>query len=567
MAKRRTLGFLDFGLLDYWTFPKTSALFWLIFVSTFGLFDVSTSAQFQSVVNSPHNLSASGPGAVRALTEEQVCIFCHTPHSASPIRPLWNRHMPINAYSVYTSNSLDAVPGQPTGTSKLCLSCHDGTIALGSVFSRDQIIQMSGGITTLPPGHANLGTDLSDDHPISFRYDTALWIKDPQLADPRTLPIQIKLDFNQELQCTSCHDAHNNIHGDFLVMSNLNSALCNSCHNISSTSVPTHTDCVSCHKTHTAPSGPYLLKQDRISNTCTSCHDGSRPDAWNILADLNKVSRHDTNSRVDPPDPIPGHATCADCHEPHTMGRNASNVSTAPRVWPNFGTVTGLSSSGARIPAAQNEYEVCYKCHADQNAITSPRISRQVAQYNMRLQFDPAAISFHPVEAPGRNMNVPSLRPGWTPASMVYCSDCHNSDTGRKAGGVGPNGVHGSNESPLLIARYETNDFAVESFNSYALCYRCHERDGPGGVLNDESFPYHRLHVVDARTPCSACHDSHGISSAQGSTSNHTHLINFDTTIVLPDRVTGLLRFEDQGLFRGSCTLTCHNVDHSPKTY
>src|SRR5829696_8305601 len=85
-----------------------------------------------SVVNSAHNLSATGPGTIRATNEQQVCIFCHTPHNASPIQPLWNRNVPVAAYIPYASSSLQAQPGQPTGTSKLCLSCHDGTIALGS---------------------------------------------------------------------------------------------------------------------------------------------------------------------------------------------------------------------------------------------------------------------------------------------------------------------------------------------------------------------------------------------------------------------------------------------------
>ena len=93
-------------------------------------------AQQSSIIHSPHNLSAGGPGAVRASSEQEICIFCHTPHNAAPIQPLWNRNVPVNAYTVYSSNSLVAVPGQPTGSSKLCLSCHDGTIALGSVLSR-----------------------------------------------------------------------------------------------------------------------------------------------------------------------------------------------------------------------------------------------------------------------------------------------------------------------------------------------------------------------------------------------------------------------------------------------
>src|SRR5690606_17606262 len=120
--------------------------------------------------------------------------------------------------------------GQPTGNSKLCLSCHDGTIALGNVVSRHQPIMMAGGITTLPPGKSNLGTDLSDDHPISFRYDSALVSKNPKLKSPAALHSSVRLDHNQELQCTTCHDAHDNQFGKFLVMANEQSQLCNSCH-------------------------------------------------------------------------------------------------------------------------------------------------------------------------------------------------------------------------------------------------------------------------------------------------------------------------------------------------
>lgn len=521
-------------------------------------------AQRQSVIDSPHNLSAAGPGAVRASSEDQVCIFCHTPHNASPIRPLWNRTMPTSSYTVYTSRSLDAHPGQPTGASKLCLSCHDGTIAVGSVFSRDQVIQMVGGVTVLPPGASNLDTDLSDDHPISFQYDSGLWQQDPQLADPHSLPTSLKLDANQELQCTTCHDAHNNVFGDFLVMNNLESAMCVSCHKISHNTVPSHDGCTACHQTHSAPSGPYLLKQAQITTTCTSCHDGTRPRAANILAELNRLSVHDTDSPVDPPEPIVGHATCADCHEPHSMDQGSA---IAPQIQPRLGRINGVNGSGAPVAVAQNEFEVCYKCHADQNAITQPTINRQIVQINTRMQFDPGAISSHPVQAPGHSTDVPSLKPGWTTASIVYCSDCHNSNTSQKAGGTGPNGVHGSNEQPLLIARYLTEDYTSESASSYALCYTCHYRDGSNGILSDRSFELHKKHIVDERTPCSACHDAHGISSAQGSSMRNSHLINFDTSIVIPEPRTGRLRFTDLGTNAGSCTLTCHGKVHDNLEY
>ncbi len=522
----------------------------------------AASAQVTSVVNGPHNLSASGTGPVRAVMEDEVCIFCHTPHNASPLRPLWNRATPVEGYTIYGSRALDARPGQPTGSSKMCLSCHDGTIALGSVFSRETPIMMAGGVTTIPAGASNIGTDLSDDHPISFRFDSGLVSKDHKLRQPSSLPPQIRLDSNSELQCTSCHDAHNNAMGSFLVMHNEQSQLCTSCHQVGKTTVTAHTNCNACHQTHTAPSGPYLLRKATISGTCLSCHDGSVSGALNISTDMNKASHHDTGSPVDPPDPQIQHASCVDCHDPHTMGSGAGTV--PPGIHPNFGKVRGMGASGSEVAQASTEFEACFRCHADGNTLRS-EVTRRIEQNNTRLEFSPGAVSYHPVEAPGKNSNVPSLKAGWTTSSMVYCSDCHNSDTGRKAGSSGPSGVHGSNNSPLLVARYETADYTSESASAYALCYTCHDR---ASLLSEQSsFKYHRKHVVEKRTPCAACHDAHGISSTQGTAVNNSNLINFATGIVFPEASSGRLEFQDKGMFRGTCFLKCHNVNHANKSY
>jgi len=528
------------------------------------LWSASTRAQVTSVVNTPHNLSAQGSGPARAVSEEQVCIFCHAPHNSLPVSPLWNRFMPLTVYNVYSSSSLDAKPGQPTGASKMCLSCHDGTIALGSVVSRDQVIQMAQGVTTIPPGSANLGTDLSDDHPVSFVYDGALAAKDAKLMTPTGLPATIRLDANQELQCTSCHDPHDDSFGDFLVVPNDNSALCKSCHLLSTTTVSAHQACQTCHQTHTAASGPMLLRGDRISSTCLSCHDGATPGAADIAFELNRFSAHDTNAPIDTTKAIPDNVHCANCHNPHSI---QTGTAIAPSIPPRFGDISGVNALGADVANATTEYEVCFKCHADQSAIRSPIVSRVITQTNTRLQFDLGAVSYHPVEGAGRNPDVPSLKPGLTESSVIYCSDCHNSNNSAKAGGAGPTGVHGSDYRPLLIARYDTTDFSQESASSYALCYRCHERDGRDGVLTDISFKEHRKHIVGEDAPCSACHDAHGISSAQGSAMNNSNLINFDRTIVFPDPKTGLLRFEDTGRFSGRCYLKCHGEVHSPKEY
>ena len=92
--------------------------------------------------------------------------------------------------------------------------------------------------------------------------------------------------------------------------------------------------------------------------------------------------------------------------------------------------------------------------------------------------------------------------------------------------------------------------------STYALCYKCHER---ASILGDQSFPLHALHVRDAQTACTTCHDSHG--SAQNS-----HLINFNRDYVTPNS-EGRLGFEDQGSMRGQCNLSCHGKDHIDAKY
>lgn len=514
-----------------------------------------------SVVSSPHDLSVASSGSVRAAAEDQVCIFCHTPHNASPVGALWNRTLSTQAYMIYTSRSLDALPGQPTGSSKLCLSCHDGTIALGSVLSSTTPIQMSGGVTTMPAGPGNLGTDLRDDHPISFRFDTALAGKDGKLRDPATLPHEVKLDNNRELQCTTCHDAHNNAFGKFLVMRNTSSELCVSCHQMGRTDITGHAQCLDCHQSHSAPSGPYLLRKQTISQTCLSCHDGTKNTALNVAADIHKSFAHENGSPVDPQGDPKLSMTCASCHDPHTMNKGIAATPpslTGPRrtAFERLGTIQGVNVSGSPVVASA-EQEVCFKCHGDGNPVV-PTIARRQPQSNMRLQLNPSAVSFHPVGSPGKSTEVPSLKPGWNTSSTLACSDCHASDSGTTSG------EHGSTNQGLLVSRLATADRTSESATNYALCYRCHDRTS---ILGDKSFKEHKKHIVEERTPCTVCHDSHGISANSGTVVGNSHLINFDTLVVTADRVSGRLEYRDTGSYAGQCFLSCHGKNHNGLSY
>jgi predicted CXXCH cytochrome family protein len=512
----------------------------------------------KSIVNTAHNLSASGLGKIKSSNEQQVCIFCHTPHNAAPVQPLWNRNLPVSAYRVYSSSTLISTPGQPTGSSKLCLSCHDGTIALGSVLNASSAGNPAGDLGTLPAGSTNLGTDLSGDHPISFTYDSNLASKNGALVDPGTLPMRVRLP-NRQLQCTSCHDAHDDSRGSFLVMSNSNSQLCVTCHTTThQTTIPAHAQCADCHQQHNAPSGADLLTGATVDATCNSCHGGSATTTGaNILSEQAKMSRHAQgdvapasaqvgamNSKA-----VTNSANCADCHEPHTIKSGTKGTGSLAA---DLGKVSGLSRTGAPVARAKYEYEICFKCHG-QNT-DQPFVTRQVVQTNLRREFEPTAASFHPIEAPGRGHLQPSLVPGLNAGSIISCTDCHSSDSGTN----GVKGPHGSNIPPLLKANYETMDGTPESASAYALCYQCHERSS---ILGNESFSRHSIYIVDQRTPCSVCHDSHGISSAQGTTITNSHLMNFDTSVVRPDAISRRLTYRSTGPNSGQCFLTCHGKD------
>lgn len=549
---------------------------------------IATSQQGTSIVRTKHNLSASGPGNFRAQSDGDVCIFCHAPHKGRLQTPLWNRDDSTTSYLTYESTTFKGTVAQPNGTTKLCLSCHDGTIALGHVVSLSTPIAMQPGREFLQAGPAFLGASLRDDHPVSFPYDTSRGGSGAEYLPPMSITPPVHLDENGLVQCTSCHDPHNNQHGDFLHTSNLRSALCLSCHqprnwptSAHATSASTwngngkspwpaghHTTvaengCSNCHREHSAGQPQRLLNFALEEDNCLRCHNGAVA-TKDIADDVAKVSAHSgaatfgIHDPTEDPGTMPRHAECQDCHNPHQA---TAGTAPAPGVPGTLTGVSGISSSGTPITPIGNGYELCYKCHADNHG-AAVYVPRQLVQANVRLEFNISNPSFHPIEGPGRNSSGPSLIAPWTVSSRVTCTDCHDSNTSPSVGGAGARGPHGSNYRPILALNYTTTDNTSESSAAYALCYRCHSRTS---ILGDASFREHKKHIVDERSPCSACHDSHGINAGQGNATNNSHLINFDTSIVRP--YNGVIRFTDLGTRRGTCTLICHGETHNNESY
>ena len=545
------------------------------------LIGFSVLVESQSIVDTKHNLSITGPGTVKAVSEEEICLFCHTAHNSVPQGPLWNRNNPGSTYTLYSSSTLKALPTQPSGSSILCLSCHDGTIALGSVLSRSTTISFASAVN-MPAGASNLSTDLRNDHPISFTYDAALAALNTKIKAPSALPTTIKLENNQ-LQCTSCHDPHKNLYSDFLVASTQNGGLCNACHQQPSWTASAHNTstktwnqvapnpwpytpwttvadnaCASCHNSHNAGSTSTLLKYQAEESNCLDCHNGNAA-TKNVAADFAKAYKHNVYGYTGIHNPnetgviTAKHVECIDCHNPH-MAKTQTAV--APAVKGSLIGVSGVNQAGAAVSLASYEYEVCYKCHSD-NAATVASTNRVIVQNNTRLEFAATNPSFHSVAAIGVNTSVPSLISPWTVTSRMYCSDCHAS-----SGTNVPGGPHGSIYPQILKLQYLKTDNTTYNAANFALCYSCHSATS---IMNNASFKYHNKHINDIKTSCNTCHDAHGISNLQGTAANNSNLINFNTAYVTASN--GIIRFIDTGVRKGSCQLICHGKNHNPYTY
>jgi len=220
---------------------RTAVFFQIIFIYMSAAVTFAFDLEGAAGLDNKHNLSNLSNNTVKAqplATEgtDQICIFCHTPHSATPDSPLWSRPDLVGSFPIYGNplvigGGIDAgdISGQksrsqyntaalyPNGASRLCLSCHDGVTAIGLL--RGTTINMLSGTSLNDfPSAVAAGAvigDLSTSHPISFVYDAAVRT-DLDVAygvGAYTLPdtgdaIDTPLDGQSRMQCTTCHDPH-----------------------------------------------------------------------------------------------------------------------------------------------------------------------------------------------------------------------------------------------------------------------------------------------------------------------------------------------------------------------
>ena len=554
------------------------------------------------------------------------------PHSGKGKNALWAQTLSSSTYSTYASTTVQNTTIQPPlgESSSMCLSCHDGTVAVGQVAPLGPYT-MTGTMTTM-------GSQLQTTHPFSMQ----LPIKDaPDLvaslastqttADPKHA---VKL-IRGNVECTSCHDPHiqsiDKQSPNFLVRDDLKGAICLSCHETTPRTVNTKQNrltawstsihanaanmvqpgsglggyntvaefaCLSCHMPHDGAGSARLLRANNETD-CIYCHSGGTnlsPNAPDIFAEFSKPAAHPFTSASGSHDAAENvllnqnrHATCADCHNPHSADQ-VNTFPLPPSSRASQGGIPGISASDGVtvVQPALNQFESCLRCHGNSTGKTTnaaafgylpSRVVVSADPLSVIPEFSLTATSSHPVMHDRTSafpqpsllaymLNVDGLTQGRAMGVRILCSDCHNADDNREFGGTGANGPHGSKFYHILERRYEfsqapapgqliTNPYPSPDLSvagPYALCGKCHDLNQ---ILSNSSFSGHANHVQQDGFSCSTCHTAHGMG-AQSGTITGERLVNFDANVVAPNGANPIAYNRNTN----TCTLVCHGYTH-----
>ena len=541
-----------------------------------------TQPQIQADSLGMHNMSVTSGSSVTA-PGSLGCTFCHAPHSGlGGNTPLWNQTLSSQTYTPYTSTTYkqqgSAVP-LAGKTSSLCLSCHDGTVAVGQTAAYGKI-PVSGTMNNQDV----FGTNLSGSHPFSL----VLPIKDsPDLV--ATLATQgttgdvtgaVKL-VNGNIECTSCHNPHvqatDRVAQAFLVRDSSSGQMCLSCHDpnrvvtgqtnglsgwtsgihaVATNQVASAANvgpyltvgvnaCGSCHMEHNAggvarlmrPATPAAPGVDAVTQDCITCHSGGSnvaPAAPNVYTEFSKVSHllpagtnvHDeaepavlNNNR---------HATCVDCHNAHATNQ-LTIFSAPPAIRPPQNGVVGVSAvDGMTVMApATNQYENCFRCHGTSVGKQSllkygylpTRLVFTGDPLNLIPQFAVSSTSSHPVTH-DRSSPLPQ------PSLLANILNLNGTQSSRLVGSrVFCTDCHNSDDNREFGGTGPNGPHGSTYSHILERNYQMSQATVPGGTVSN-TFPTPDLSPQGPYALCAKCHDLNNILSNASWTLHSRHISN-----------------------------------------
>ena len=403
--------------------------------------------------------------------------------------------------------------------------------------------------------------------------------------------------------------------------------------------------CATCHSSHTAASPMLLIRPVPQSALCFTCHNGSGASS-NIAAQYtdpavptNKpstgswyshpattVSNHTSDTDEGEFEGVFNrHTACADCHQPHRADANLSVETTSG--WTASGALVGASGVSvvngaagdpptyARTASSTFEYQLCFKCHSGFTSLNPQTGPPSTWALDKGIELNPANLSYHPVEAPGKNQTsqmdlslsgdpVYGTSPYklwiFTSDSTIRCVSCHGDS--RLANPAAPPAAgarlapHSVVNRGMLIANLRDRELkgSSEAYAAadFALCYVCHAEypfvDTSQGPLPDTNFPLHGTHTAaiqsfdgsaggtvdddgagSGNALCAECHfRTHGTAFPVDGQTPASRLVNFAPNVQPYQGSDPLFAGRlEWGTPANTCTLTCHGVDHGEWGY
>ena len=537
---------------------------WLVSSAMFLSLGVAASQQRPADVLGVHNLTPASGSSLYVPSGNLGCTYCHAPHSGlGGVTPLWNQQLSKATYTPYTSTRYHQTGNTrpPLGvTSSLCLSCHDGTVAVGQTAAYGKVTTVG----SWTPGDT-FGRDLSSSHPLSLVTPIkdaanlqASLVSSGTTADPLH---KVKL-INGNVECTSCHNPHTQstdpIAQNFLVRDSSNAQMCLACHDptrlvqgqinplsgwtgsihqtaTNQVSPDAHVGsyptvgvnaCNSCHMSHDAvaparllrPATPAAPANDPATQDCMTCHNGGTylsPAAPNITAEVAKTGHPlpAGNNFHDAAEPAllqnNRHATCVDCHSAHASNQVVTFPLPPTLRVSQAGTngITALDGVTVLTPAV-NQYENCLRCHGTSTGkqrlivygYAPTRVVAGADALNIIPEFASTSTSSHPVTH-DRTSPLPQ------PSLLVNMLNQNGTNSPRLVGvSILCTDCHSSDDNREFGGTGPNGPHG--SVNSHILerNYQFSQAAVPGGVITN-LFPNPDLTVSGPYSMCAKCHD------------------------------------------------------------
>ena len=556
--------------------------FRLLCVASLLLSGLAFSQQPPADVLGVHNLSPGTGATIYVPTGNLGCTYCHAPHSGlGGVTPLWNQQLSKATYTPYSSTTYHQTGNTqpPLGiTSSLCLSCHDGTVAVGQTAAYGKVTTVGSWL----PGDT-FGQDLTSSHPFSLvtpMKDSAnlqaSLVSSGTTADPLQ---KVKL-VNGNVECTSCHDPHtqsiDTVAQDFLVRDGSSGQICLACHDpnrsvqgqtnyLAGWSTGVHHSatnkvatnahvgpyatvaqnaCASCHMEHDANGPSRLLRQatpaapgvDPATQACMTCHNGGTflsPAAPNVVAEMGKTAGHPLpkgNNAHDAAEPTVlmnnRHSTCVDCHNPH-VSDTMVNFSPPPAIRSAQKGAIGVSALDGitSVNPAINQYETCLRCHG-----TGPGKQRQIIYgYSpLRLVAMPDALNIIPEFSATSNSSHPVMHdrssPLPQPSLLTYQLTLNGQASARTTGPrVFCTDCHNSDDNREFGGTGAAGPHGSAFSHILERNYQFSQAAVPGGLVTN-TFPNPDRSVNGPYAMCAKCHDLNLVLAGTSWTHHTTHV-------------------------------------------